>query len=108
MPPPANYSAPQRSVTHSLVPFPRRASRSAEHLIEQRALYITRNNQIKTNIMQTILSLIDWLSALNRWQLIALSVACLLCWLAFVALFLAGGYAGDRTDDEEHETETTK
>lgn len=60
--------------------------------------------QIITQILDALLACIDWLAALNRWQLTALSVAVLVCWLAFVGLlsrFFAGGYAGDCTDDEE-------
>lgn len=60
--------------------------------------------QTLTQILDALLACIDWMAALNRWQLTALSVAVLAGWLAFVAAlsrFFAGGYAGDRTDDEE-------
>lgn len=54
--------------------------------------------------MTTLLTLTDWLTGLNRWQMTLLTTCGLVAWgtLAFLAMtVLAGGYTSDDCDDEE-------
>lgn len=63
--------------------------------------------------MNTLMTLTDWLYSLNRWQMTGVSVtAILFFWIAcagLTALFLRGGYSGDRlkSDDETNATNGT-
>lgn len=63
--------------------------------------------QVITQILDALLACIDWLAALNRFQLTTLSVSGLAAWLLLAngaMILLAGGYPGDRTKEDD-ETE---
>jgi type IV secretory pathway VirB2 component (pilin) len=61
---------------------------------------------IVTEIISAVVSLFEWAVGLNSWQLTFFACAGVLAWFAAFALiqrFMSGGYAGDKTEDDEED-----